>query len=147
MNNIVIVGFMGTGKTTYGKKLAIQKNMPFIDTDDLIVERTGLSIPEIFSQKGEEWFRAIEAQICHSLLKYENTIIATGGGIILSESNRNILRQLGEIVYLEASVDEIYTRISNDTEVTRPLLKTQNPKESIRKLLEARRPLYESLLS
>ena len=138
--NIILIGFMGTGKSTIGRNLSRTFGYPLIDTDQLIVEQEGCPIPELFAQKGEESFRALETKVLQSLAKYSGHIIATGGGIIGRPENRRLLRELGYVVWLVANPQEILARTSRNS--NRPLLNTANPQETIRKLLEARTPLY-----
>lgn len=138
--NIILIGFMGTGKSTIGRNLSQTFGYPLIDTDQLIVEQQGRPIAEIFETEGEEAFRDIETGLLRSLAKHSGHIIATGGGIIGRAINRELLRELGYVVWLIARPSEILERTSRNS--NRPLLNTEDPEGTIRKLLEARTPLY-----
>ena len=138
--NIILIGFMGTGKSTIGRNLSQIFGYPLIDTDHIIVEQQGRPIPEIFASEGENAFRDIETNLLHSLHKHSGHIIATGGGIIGREENRNILRELCYVVWLIAKPSEILERTSRNS--NRPLLNNDDPEGTIRDLLEIRTPLY-----
>jgi shikimate kinase len=142
MNNIILVGYMGSGKTTVGKSLARLMNFKFVDTDEMIVERENRTINEIFATDGEETFRNIETSLIKELIDDDtkNLVISTGGGMPLRSENRQLLKALGEVVYLKASSETIYDRIKGDT--TRPLLQCDNPKSKISKMLIERGPIY-----
>lgn len=140
-NNIILIGFMGSGKSTVGKKTAEALNCPFLDTDSYIEAKEGMPIPDIFAQKSEQYFRELETAILEELItNTHNTVIATGGGLPLAEANIPLLRNLGSIVYLRAKEDTIYDRVKDCT--TRPLLQVENPKHKIHELLEYRDPIY-----
>ena len=141
-DNIVFIGFMCSGKTTAGKALAKEKGWPFLDTDELIEVEAGMTISEIFETHGEEYFRDLESRICETLRSYSQTIIATGGGIVLRESNREILKQLGEIRYLQVTTDQVLERLKNEPE-QRPLLKRDNLEEYISSSLNKRQKYYK----
>lgn len=138
--NIILIGFMGTGKSTIGRNLSQTFGYPLTDTDHLIVEQQGRPIPEIFASEGEEAFRDIETNVLHSLHQHSGHIIATGGGIIGREENRKLLRELGYVVWLIAKPSEILDRTSRNS--NRPLLNTPDPESTIRELLEIRTPFY-----
>lgn len=140
--NIYLVGLMGAGKTTIGRQLARALKLPFYDSDKAIEERTGVDIPTIFEFEGEEGFRDREQKMIQQLTQMSGIVLATGGGAILREENRKILRDNGFIVYLQCSVERILERTRRDTQ--RPLLKTENPKERIESLFAQREPLYLS---
>ncbi len=140
--NIILIGFMGTGKSTIGRKLSRTFGYPLIDTDQMIVEQEGLPIPEIFADRGEEAFRDLETRVLRSLSRHSGHIIATGGGIIGRPENRTLLRKLGYVVWLVASPSEILARTARNN--NRPLLNNDHPEETIRKLLEIRTPLYRA---
>lgn len=140
--NIVLVGFMGTGKSSVGRRIASQLGLRFVDTDRLVVEKTGISIDEIFRHHGEERFREEEADALDSLDAIDAHVMATGGGIVTRASNVERLRSLGFVVCLTASEEVILERVSRNDR--RPLLKEANPRETIRALLAARAPLYAS---
>ena len=139
--NIILVGFMGTGKSTIGRSLSQILSYPVIDTDQLIEKQQGHSIPEIFEEEGEDAFRDMETALLRSLLNQSGHIISTGGGIIIREENRQLLRKMGYVIWLVASPEEIYNRTSRNN--NRPLLNNEDPAGTIRKLLETRIPLYK----
>ncbi len=143
-DNIVLIGFMGSGKTTFGKACAKKLGMQFLDADEYIVEKAGKSIPEIFAQDGEEAFRKLETEV----LMYwrdnlKNTVLATGGGMPLRKENARLLREIGKVGYLTASTKEIYNRVKGD--MNRPLLQCDNPYEKICEMMKQRKPLYEQV--
>lgn len=139
-NNIVLIGFMGSGKTSIGRLIAQRLGFQFIDTDKMIVERTGMEISDIFARHGEAWFRDHETSALRSLSIYNRTLISTGGGIVLRPENRELLQGLGFVVWLTASEDVIFERVSRNKK--RPLLQTATPRQTVHDLLEQRRPLY-----
>ena len=141
LQNIVLIGFMGSGKSSIGRLLAKNLAFQFIDSDRLIVERAGMEITEIFAQHGENHFRELETEVIRSLLPRHSHVIATGGGVVLRESNRVLLRELGFVVALSASEEVIFERISRNSK--RPLLQTSNPRETIRGMVADRHGLYE----
>lgn len=143
MSNIILIGFMGCGKTTFGKWIARNKQMDFLDTDEYIVQREQTSINEIFAQKGEPYFRNLETEVIKELTgKLENTVISVGGGLPIKQENRELLKKLGTVVYLRTSEGELVRRLEHDT--TRPLLAGGNVKEKIAALMEARQDYYLS---
>ena len=131
---------MGAGKSTVGKALAKHLSWEFTDTDHLIEHQTGVSIPVIFEIEGETGFRKRESAALASFVGREKQVIATGGGIVLSPENREILKKIGAVVYLSASAAELYQRTRLDK--NRPLLQGPNPRRKIEELLAARLPLY-----
>ena len=140
--NIYLIGLMGAGKTTIGRQLAKSLTVPFYDSDKAIEERTGVDIPTIFEFEGEEGFRDREQKMIQQLTKLDGIVLATGGGAILREDNRRLLKENGFIVYLQCSVERILERTRRDTQ--RPLLKTEDPKERIESLFVQREHLYLS---
>lgn len=144
MNNIILIGFMGCGKTSVGKRLSEICNMRFMDTDEYIVTKEQCSISEIFEKKGEKYFRNLETESLMELLEknLSNTVISVGGGLPVKEENRELLKRLGMVVYLRANAETIYKRLRHDT--TRPLLQTENPRGRIADLLNDREQLYEA---
>ena len=138
--NIILIGFMGTGKSTIGRNLSQTFGYPLIDTDQMIVEKQGRTIPKIFEEDGEQAFRDMETNLLRSLFKHNGHIISTGGGIIVRPENRALLRELGYVVWLQASPAEILNRTSRNS--NRPLLNNADPEGTIRRLLEIRVPLY-----
>jgi shikimate kinase len=131
---------MGAGKTTIGRQLARTLKLPFYDSDKAIEESTGVDIPTIFEFEGEEGFRDREQKMLQQLTKMDGIVLATGGGAILREENRQLLKENGFIVYLQCSVDRILERTRRDTQ--RPLLNTAEPRERIETLFAQREPLY-----
>lgn len=138
--NVFLVGMMGAGKTTIGRLLARQTGKEFIDSDEEIQRRTGVTIPHIFDVEGEAGFRQREAAAINDLVKHDNIILATGGGAVLSEENRVALKQNGMVVYLKSSVHDLWQRTRHDR--NRPLLQTADPRAKLRELYEQRDPLY-----
>lgn len=141
--NVVLVGTMGTGKSAVGRRVAESLGLRFVDTDDLIVEEAGMRIPEIFEREGEAAFRDRETAVLRKLAGCEGYVIATGGGAVLREENREILRRLGFVIWLTANVDVLARRVASNRE--RPLLQVADPKARIVELLAVRQPLYESV--
>ena len=142
-NNIFLVGLMGSGKTTIGKLIAKKLRYKFIDTDLLMEEKTGVKVPLIFEYEGEEGFRKREAKILSEVVRLDNIVLATGGGIVLSENNRQQLKERGNVIYLNAEINELAKRLSNDK--TRPLLQNTDIKEKLKELMGHRSFLYESI--
>jgi len=132
---------MGAGKTTIGKQLAARTNKQFLDSDHEIELRTGAAIDLIFELEGEEGFRKRESQIMKDLMDMSNIVLATGGGVILSEKNRALLKKQGLVIYLKALPEQLLRRLSKDKK--RPLLQTNDRLGKIRKLLIERELLYE----
>lgn len=131
---------MGAGKTSVGRQLAKAMNCEFFDSDKEIEKRTGVNIPTIFDIEGEAGFRKREQQMIDELTQREGIVLATGGGAILAEENREWLHRRGTVVYLSASADQLFKRTRRDR--NRPLLQTENPRQRIEELLEIRDPLY-----
>ena len=141
MKNIVLTGFMGTGKTAVGMELERILDMKLIDVDTEIEKSENVTINEIFKQFGEPRFREIETEMIRKLSSHKNAIISTGGGAVLKQENMEILRQNGVIVCLIATPETILNRTSKSND--RPLLKVENPFAKINELLNFRRPFYE----
>ena len=141
--NIILVGLMGAGKSTVGRYLAKRMRRKFYDSDSVITERTGVSIPTIFEIEGEHGFREREEQAITELTQKEGIILATGGGSVIREVNRKAIRRSGTVVYLRGSAELLFSRISHDS--NRPLMKTDNPLQTLRDLLAERDPLYMSV--
>lgn len=142
MKNIILTGFMGTGKTTVGKLLAKQLDYDFIDTDALIEAQAGCSIPTIFQQQGETAFRQMERNAAHALSQREGLVISTGGGMMLNSINVTALSQTGHIFCLVATPEEILSRLQQDTAHPRPLLDVPNPSKRLVEILEQRKAGY-----
>jgi shikimate kinase len=138
--NLFLVGLMGAGKTTVGKLLAKHLNKQFIDSDHEIEKRTGVKINVIFELEGEEGFRTREETVIDELTRQQGIVLATGGGVILRESNRSALRNRGTVIYLRANADDLWRRTRHDK--NRPLLKTENPRARLQELLMQRDALY-----
>src|SRR6056300_1250791 len=139
--NIYLIGLMGSGKTTLGKSLAKKLNRPFIDTDQLIEQKSGVDVSLIFEFEGEIGFRERETKLLSEIALKKDQIISTGGGIILSKYNRDIIANSGIIFYLKTQPAELVMRLQNDK--TRPLLKGTNVKEKLNNLYAERSALYE----
>ncbi len=140
--NIILTGFMGTGKTTVGKLLARQMDYDFVDTDELIEARQGCSVAEIFHTRGEAAFRALEAEVARELAGREGLVIATGGRLMLDRDNAETLGRTGRIFCLHAGPEEILARVSRDGGPCRPLLEGADPLDAIRSLLAQRAQGY-----
>jgi shikimate kinase len=137
---VVMVGMMGAGKTAVGTAVARSLAVPFRDSDEEIVKAANRSIPEIFERDGEGFFRARETEVLARLLRGAPCILSTGGGAFLSDMNRSLIRDAGIAVWLRADLDLLWQRVRHKT--TRPLLRTANPRETLRQLYEARVPFY-----
>ncbi len=140
LSNIVLIGFMGTGKTAVGKKLAVDLGLEFVDTDDLIEKREGRSVSEIFRDTGEEYFRRVEREVIAELAERKGLVVATGGGAVLNPDNVASLRKKGRWVCLRARPRTIMTRLSHHKD--RPLLNKKNQQQEIKRLLSQRDPYY-----
>lgn len=140
--NIVLVGFMGSGKTTIGAALSGATGMPHKDTDTIIEESAGTTIPEIFRQQGEAAFRHLETRTLTILsdTDTEPTIYSTGGGIVVKDINRPLLHQLGTVVWLRVQPETVIDRLGDDH--TRPMLMAPDRSKRVRELMEARRAAY-----
>ena len=140
--NIALIGMMGSGKSTIAKLLANRlKDFSFVDTDEEIIKSQKISINEIFEKYGEKTFRTIETEQLKEILKKDNQVIATGGGIVISEDNLNLLLNNSVLIYLKAEPEELYKRVKNNKE--RPLLNDCNIKEKIINLLGQREEKYK----
>ena len=140
VKTVVMVGMMGAGKTAVGTALARQLGVAFADSDDEIVRAADRTIAEIFARDGEPFFRARETEVIGRLLRGAPCILSTGGGAFLSETNRKLVHAAGISVWLRADLDLLWHRVRH--KATRPLLRTANPRETLRQLYEARRPYY-----
>jgi shikimate kinase len=141
--NLFLIGPMGAGKTTIGRLLAAELGLQFLDTDGEIEQRTGADIAWIFDMEGEEGFRRRETSVLDELSAMDGVLLATGGGCILAEKNRQILRSRGLVVYLQTTVAEQLGRTNRDKK--RPLLHVDNPEQVLKDLMLVRAPLYEEV--
>jgi shikimate kinase len=141
MKNIVLTGFMGTGKTEVGRELALLKGLKLIDIDTEIVKSEKMTISDIFKQFGEERFREIETDMIEKVAQEKYVIISTGGGAVLRQSNMDALKRTGIVICLMATPETILMRTGASAE--RPLLQVENPLEKINELLQFRKPFYE----
>ncbi len=142
MKNIILCGFMGSGKTTIGKKLATALNMRFVDTDSLLEKQENMSIPEIFAQHGETYFRTKEAELCQYLSELNNTVIATGGGFAVNDAVIPQINKLGTVVYLDVSDKTVLKRVFADP--NRPLVANKSAQEIIT-LYNSRKKKYSAV--
>ncbi len=146
MPNIYLVGMMGSGKSVTGKKLALKLGYSFMDLDDLIQARLRKTIVEVFAEKGEAFFRDEESKLLREVCDNASRVIATGGGAVLKATNVERMKQTGEVVFLETSLEVLWNRVKEKQD--RPLLKQDaNPKESLLKIYTYRQPLYEAASS
>lgn len=144
MKNIILIGFMGSGKTSVGIKLSYRLRHTLTDTDKKIERLYRMSISEIFERFGEEEFRNMETQCLEKLLgEPEGQIISVGGGLPMRSCNREFLKRLGTVVYLRVKACTVCTRLAADT--SRPLLQGEDREEKVKRLLEKRAPVYESV--
>lgn len=143
MHNLILVGPMGAGKSTIGRLLAKELRIPFKDSDKEIEHRTGADIPWIFDVEGEPGFREREQAMIAELCALDGVVIATGGGAVLRETNRAILKAGGQVIYLFTSIEQQLGRTSRDR--NRPLLQTSNPEKVLVDLMSVRDPLYREI--
>ncbi len=137
MNNIVLCGFMGSGKTVVGKELAKILGVKFVDTDELIEKEQGVAIKAIFATHGEDYFRELEYEMCRKVAQMKNVVVSTGGGAMTFERNVNAIKNGSKVVFLDASFDVICERIGNST--TRPLF---NDRQKAKELYDERKSKY-----
>lgn len=141
--NIILIGYMGSGKSTVGRKAAKAVEYMFLDTDALIEKEEGMTISQLFEEKGEPYFREKETETIQRLIaEPKGNIIATGGGLPMKEGNAELLKELGTVIYLKAETDTLVKRLSGDT--ARPLLKNGDLREKIETMLAIRGPVYEA---
>ena len=141
--NLILVGMMGSGKTTMGKALARHLGKHFVDSDEEITKRTGVTVPHIFDIEGEAGFRSRETAIIRDLAGRDKMVLATGGGAVLAEENRALLERNGIVIYLRASVHDLWQRTRHDR--NRPLLQTRDPYAKLNELFQQRDPLYQQI--
>jgi len=137
-----LVGLPGSGKSTVGRQLARRLDIPFVDSDHAIEQRLGCSIREYFERQGEERFRDIETEVLGQLVLQGAGVLSTGGGSVLREQNRALLRQNGRVFYLYASPQEVFRRLRHDR--NRPLLQVADPLQRLQDLFDLRDPLYRA---
>lgn len=140
---IFVVGPMGAGKSTIGRLLADELSLPFVDTDAEIEARAGADIPWIFDVEGESGFRQRETNVLADICQGAPVVVATGGGIVMSEANRELIKAAGKTVYLHASVEQQLARTGKDK--SRPLLNVENREQVLSELMALREPLYREL--
>lgn len=140
MQSVVLIGFMGAGKTSVGKALAARLGIPFVDTDALIERAAGRTIADIFAHDGEAAFRALETQTLAALDAASPAVYATGGGIVTRDENWPLLKRLGRVVHLHAAAEVLFERVRGESH--RPLLKTAAPRETFNELFALREALY-----
>lgn len=141
-DNIILIGFMGCGKTSVGIRLSYQMKWTMIDTDKWIEQKQRMKISEIFNKYGETAFRKMETECLKELIRTaDKQIISVGGGLPMEKENHSLLKELGKVVYLKVTPEKVYERLKDDT--TRPLLQVADPMERIRSLMAQRAPVYE----
>ena len=139
-SNIFLIGPMGAGKSTIGRRLASALDKAFVDADQALEERTGADIPLIFELEGEEGFRKRESEMLARLVEREGIVLATGGGVVLSAENRAHLAERGFVIYLDAPTELLVARVARDRH--RPLMQTDDPEATMREIMRIRDPLY-----
>ena len=143
MKHIILIGFMGSGKSTYGRLIANKLGYSFVDTDNYIEKKEGRSISDIFTDDGEEYFRSLETEVLRELMQAkEPQVLSLGGGTPLRECNRELMKD-GYTIFLNITADDAYERLKDDSE--RPLLQVADPKAKIAELLFFRNPIYEAV--
>lgn len=140
MNNIILIGFMGSGKTTMGHWIMENVHMDFVDTDQYIEQQQRRKISEIFADEGEEYFRDLETKVLQELTKRHDTVISVGGGLPVRACNRRLMREIGVVIYLRTGRQALIKRLQTDT--TRPLLAGGDLEGKIDSLMAARKDLY-----
>ncbi len=141
--NIVLIGMRGSGKSHIGKELATRLKMQFFDTDRVLENQIGQSIPELVAAKGWDYFRAVEAGVCAELSKKRHAVIATGGGIVLQKENIDALKQNGVVVFLKVPLADLAVRLQKSSH-KRPSLTGKNPVQELTEIWEQRKDLYEN---
>lgn len=142
MRNVFLIGFMGSGKSTIASYLAENYGMEIIDMDQLIVEREGMAIPDIFAQKGELYFRDVETSLLIEIQGEQNKVVSCGGGVVLREKNIQAMKKSGQVVLLNAKPETILERVKDDD--NRPLLWGNKNVQFIHDMMEKRQPKYEA---
>ncbi|MEK6845780.1 MAG: shikimate kinase, partial [Nanoarchaeota archaeon] len=141
MNNIYIVGFMGTGKSSIGKQIARERKINFVDLDELIEQRENKSIPDIFREKGEPYFRSLEKKFLEEISRRDKQVVSCGGGIVIAPDNIRLMKETGVIVCLSSKPEAILERTRKFSQ--RPLLNVSDPLKKIRSLLAERQKFYD----
>lgn len=139
--NLILVGFMASGKTTVGRRLSKRLGYAFLDTDHFIESEIGCSVAEIFSIQGEAYFRELETRLADKLHRTQNTVVATGGGIVMSPGNLERLRRAGVLVFLKTDREDLIRRLERDTR--RPKVQNSDLSETVDRLMGERLPVYE----
>jgi len=144
--NIVLIGYRGSGKTSVSRELARMLGWPMVDTDTLVVQQTGKSIKDLFADMGEPGFRDIESQVIAKVSTHNQYIIATGGGVVLRQSNVDLLKKNGKLIWLNAPAEMLYARVQSDanTHISRPNLTPGGGIEEVQTLLAKRTPIYQA---
>lgn len=140
MNNIILIGFMGSGKSSVGKVLAEKLQRDFIDMDDEIEGMANKTINDIFAEYGEEHFRELETSYLEKIAMQKNKVIATGGGVVLKEENIELLKKIGTVVFLSTPLEKLIKNLTDDTQ--RPLLNVKDKEEVVGNLLKKREEIY-----
>lgn len=141
--SIVLIGMMGAGKSSVGRCLQLRTKLGLVDIDDVVASHIGTSIPEIFSKYGEQVFREIETQALREMAPAKQTIVVTGGGIVVRKENMDLLKQLGIVVWLDCNEETLFERARRSG--NRPLLRAENPREAFARMLQTRLPLYAKI--
>jgi len=141
MKNIILIGFMGSGKTEVGRRLAERLGYRFVDTDSIIEDKTGKSINEIFNEEGEPYFRKLEKEVIRDLRCVQQYVISTGGGLGANRENLQILKSVGLVIWLKVSPHKVLERVGTQTH--RPLLNVKDQRAAIEELLSLREPIYK----
>ena len=142
MDNIFLIGYMGTGKSSVAKFLSTEHGWDVLEMDDMIVQRQGMSIADIFEKQGEEYFRDVESNLIKEICLQQNKVVSCGGGVVLREQNVDEMKKRGSIVLLSASPETILERVKDDT--SRPLLQGNKTIEFLSEMMEKRREKYEN---
>lgn len=143
VRSLALVGMMGSGKSTVGKRLARALGRPFVDMDAELERRCGVPIQTIFELEGEEGFRRRESDLLQTLCPATGLVLATGGGVVLREANRVLLRAHTRVIYLQAALQDLWLRLRHDR--SRPLLRSADPRARVAELLAAREPIYREV--
>lgn len=142
-SNVALIGFMGAGKSAVGRALASRTNRTFVETDSLVEQRAGMSIAEIFSRFGEEWFRELESEIISRVTQMTDAVISCGGGAVLREQNVAALKESSIVVFLDVAPETVLQRIGSGSRI-RPLLDEPDRESRVRHLIGIRQPVYLS---